>query len=219
MMRAFLKPFVKENGQATAELCVAMVAIVAIFLGIIVISGLGISNIRMIINAKTYAEYGAHNTNLMPGAGTDIYSWDYGQTGSGGDGLPFTVDDQYISFSGSADATVYYRQQFESATGSESGVISDPDEEYEFSPVSGLGDYAEHNYVKNFPEMFASAAGLISSSAPSNIEEVFTLSRDQFSEEELRTISRTFYALFGTNLNNIDLRSNRSNIVYMPASR
>ncbi|QSH40956.1 hypothetical protein P0136_10535 [Lentisphaerota bacterium ZTH] len=218
-MRCLHKIMILNRGQATVELCIGLVAVLTVFLGIVVIAGLSISNIRLLVNAKTYAEYGAHSVALAPGAGTDIYSWDYGQTNAGGDGLPFTVDDRSINYPGSAEATDYFRRQFNSQENSESSSAAPPDEQYQFSPISGLGDYAQHNFAKNFPEMFTSAAGLISSTASSGIETVFTLNRDEFTSDELRTISRTFYALFGTNIETIDLRNNQSNIVYMPASR
>lgn len=66
----------QQQGQAVVEMCVCIIAVLVVFLGLIFVGGLGLSNIRHLIKAKTNAE-----TNSKPNDNTgdseEMFSWDY----------------------------------------------------------------------------------------------------------------------------------------------
>ena len=66
----------RQQGQAVIEMCVCIVAVLVVFLGLIFVGGLGLSNIQRLLKAKTNAE-----TNSKPNDNTgdseDMFSWDY----------------------------------------------------------------------------------------------------------------------------------------------
>jgi hypothetical protein len=64
------------EGQAAIEMCVCVIAIVVVFLGLIFVGGLGISNMQDLIKAKSSAE--AHSRiSDKAWDSDDISAWDY----------------------------------------------------------------------------------------------------------------------------------------------
>ena len=65
-----------QQGQAVVEMCVCVVAVLVVFLGLIYVGGLGLSNIQRLLKAKTNAE-----TSSKPkdngGDSEDMFAWDY----------------------------------------------------------------------------------------------------------------------------------------------
>ncbi|MFA7230217.1 MAG: hypothetical protein WC071_03005 [Victivallaceae bacterium] len=203
----------QEHGQALVEMCVCLVAIISVFLGLIVVAGLGISNIQTLLRAKTNAEYSSRGGTPAGNRGINIFAWDYGDTNNGGDGIPFTADDQSITAS-QGNAGSYYQQQFNGQENSESQISN----QYTFTPASSLGDYANaSNFAKNFPDLFVEAANLTSATGASD-RGIFTLTTNQNfnSAAQLEALYDTFYGLFGIRLSEVNLQQMPANTVYMP---
>jgi len=65
-----------QEGQAIIEMCVCVIAILVVFLGLIFVGGLGISNMQNLIKAKSSAE--AHSRiSDKAWDSDDIFAWDY----------------------------------------------------------------------------------------------------------------------------------------------
>ena len=207
-----------QKGQAIMEMCVCLIPILVVFLGMIVISGLGISNIQAFIEAKASAEIASRNSNAVGGAGETIHSWDYGDPTQDGDGLPFTADDQPVNFS-----QVNAERNTQAIANIQLNMINDsqsmePDapnngNQYIFVPTSWIST-SDNNYAGDIPDTMLAAAALVSGTANSNLHTVFTLGADN---DETRKITPAFTALFGINLEDIDLASMKANKVYYPA--
>ena len=76
-----------ESGQAIAEMCIGLIAVMIVFLGIFFISSLGIDNVRTLISARESADRGVYSSS--PSRITEVK---YGD-----DGIPFTGDDVYLT--------------------------------------------------------------------------------------------------------------------------
>jgi hypothetical protein len=208
-----------QSGQAIAEMCIAMVAIMAVFLGLIFVGGLGISNIQTLLRAKSNVDNYSRSSNPAGYGGDNIYAWDYGSEQRNGDGLAFTVDDQAISNSNAVvdgvplanEGRTLIMAQFENQEYSESVVTA----KHIYTPVSDLGDYVQGNYTRNLPEMFLESANLTSSTGAPDTQ-IFTINSRQFSAQEINKMKDSFAKLFGVKPDNIDLQNMRSNTVYMP---
>lgn len=204
-----------QKGQAIMEVCVCLIPILVVFLGMIVISGLGISNIQAFLEAKANAEIASRNTNAVGGAGNTIHSWDYGQDG---DNLPFTADDQPVTFSqvsAERNTQAIANIQLNMINGSQS-MESDAaynENQYIFVPTSWIST-TDNNYAGDIPDNMLAAAALVSGTANTNLHTVFTLGADN---DETRKITPAFTALLGINLEDIDLVSMKANKVYYPA--
>lgn len=219
-----------ERGQAIAEMCISLVGIMAIFLGMIFVGGLAISNVQTFLDARSRAEHSAHENDSLGGQGEDIYTWQFGtQSGdSFAQGLPYTASDIKINVSSSnssslalscsesipaGDADSLYSGQFSSGDYSES---STGDSGYEFMAVTEFSETAvTGNFTLNLPELFVGAADLVSSS--SNLStEVYSIDSRHFSSDDRRSLRETFSFLFGLDADSLDLRQLPSNTVYMP---
>ncbi len=77
-----------ERGQAVTELVVSLIGILVVFLGLLLISALGIENVRNVIEARAAADRAASSGYVGGDRGQYIIDWDYGP-----DGIPFTADD------------------------------------------------------------------------------------------------------------------------------
>lgn len=209
----------RQSGQAIVEMCISIVAIMAVFLGLIFLGGLGISNIQTLLRSKSNVENYSRSANPAGNGGDNIYAWDYGGDQRKGDGLAFTIDDQIINNSGAGlngvpladEARSLFLGQLENQEYSES--LSGA--KHIFTPVSELGSYVQGNYSQNMPQLFLDSANLTSSTAAAN-SPIYTLNTRQFSAEEVRRMKDTFARLFGVKPDSIDLQNMRSNAVYMP---
>ena len=201
------------------ELCICLVPILVVLLGMIFISGLGISNIRALIQAKGNAELLSRTSNIAGGAGESIFSWDYGNTEENGDGYPFTADDKTVSFTEANDAEsgsgTLMDLQLNMVQGSESLTEND-NSHYTFMPISSLPG-ANDNFAQDIPETMLAAANLVEGTANNNLNKVSTLtSNDSLSSDEIKSFNLSFTHLFGIDISNIDLQNMRANTVYYP---
>lgn len=197
----------RQQGQAIVEMCVCLIPIMVVVLGMIFISGLGISNIRAYIEAKGNAELSSRSQNAMGGAGDTIFCWNYGDTDNGEDGLPFTADDKIVSL-----------YDLDSEYGTEA-LITDQLNNSEYSESFDRGDY---NFMPttslvsvdgNYDTMLG-AAELVEGMAGTNFNNVFTLDSNT---ENVGNLKLSFTHLFGIEVDDLDLREMRANKVYYPA--
>ena len=207
----------KEQGQAIVEMCICMIPILAVFIGMIFISGLGISNIRAFVTAKANAELSSRLNNAVGGYGDSIHHWDYGED-EDEDSLPFTADDSIVNFNqanstNNAESLINYNLN---ATIYSQSLSSGPNSLYVFRPISSLLS-ANDNFAQNPPDTMLAAADLVEGRADSDLSKVFLTDTNQFSADETRSLNLSFGDLFGIQIDDIDLRDMRANIVYYPA--
>jgi len=200
------------------EMCVCLIPILVVLLGMIFISGLGISNIRAFVKAKGNAELASRSVNAIGGSGENIHHWDYGEDEDEGDGYPFTADDQTVNFyqAGSEYGTeTLMEMQLNMIQDSES--LSEGDNsKYIFMPTS-LVPYASDNFAQNLPDTMLAAAELVVGRADSNFNNVFTLNSNHMDDNEIQSLNLSFTHLFGIEIDDLDLRDMRANTVYYPA--
>jgi len=198
-------------------MCVCLIPILVVLLGMIFVSGLGISNIQAFIQAKGNAELSSRSLNAVGGEGNNIHHWDYGE-GEDGDSYPFTADDQTVDFyQAGADAgtETLMDLQLNMIQGSES-LSEGENSEYIFMPTASL-PYAGDNFAQNLPDSMLAAAELIKGTADSGLNKVFTLDSRYTDADEIRDLNFTFTHLFGVEIDDIDLCNMRANTVYYPA--
>ncbi len=114
-----------EKGQAVIELTMSLVAIMAVFLGVIFAFALGKSNVENIIQCRGTADNYAGN-GIPESVGQQIITWN-----EGGDGRMFTNDDEQII--GGDDNVELFAGELDNGS---------------VDLVSGLGDYVENNFAE-----------------------------------------------------------------------
>ena len=209
----------QQQGQAIVEMCAGMIAIMAIFLGLVFVGGIGISNIQTLLGNKAATEATSRAVN-QGGQGNNIYAWDYGDQANTKpeadefqghrlfnpatrrDELPFTPDDLIIPNSSQPDSA--FQNPF--STMSQLSTTFTEDNKLRDIATASSGLNANSFY-------FLGAANLVSSQNSTNAT-IYTL-RTQDSETATG-MKQTFTALFGINAN-INLQ-NISNQVYFPAT-
>ncbi|MDD5728611.1 MAG: hypothetical protein PHV59_08615 [Victivallales bacterium] len=216
MKKHINKEMQAQAGQAVMEMCICLIPILVVLLGMIVISGLGISNIEAFLEAKANAETASRLSGAAGGAGEMIYSWDYGDPDNDGDGYPFTADDEPVNFSQANAAGNTYTLAdtiLNNITGSQSlaAEADDNANQYIFMATSSVVN--DNNFAGNLPQTMVAAAALVRGSPNSGLNTVFTLNT---SNKEAKNITPAFTALFGLDLSDIDLVSMRANTVYYP---
>ena len=92
-----------ESGQAFAELTVSLIAILAVFVGFLLIAALCSDRVTTLISARTEADQKSMN-GVSSQEGESIQRWDYGA-----DGIPYTTDDSTVPGSG-GDGALFKRQ-------------------------------------------------------------------------------------------------------------
>jgi hypothetical protein len=203
-----------ETGQAIVEMCIGIIAIMAIFLGVIFISGLSISNVKIYLEAKNNAEYFSRSGTGVSGAGSAIYTWDYGDYTIGDStiqNLPFTANDQIVSVSLNNADSVFNDQITNS-----SYSYSEVDGSYIYLPISSLPPEVRNNFTGNLDLLFLMAADLVSSSSSSN-ESFYTLNSDIIgNRREIEQLKLNFGNLINIQIDEIDLQQMEANKVYMP---
>ena len=116
-MKSRIKRRKSERGQAIAELVISLIGISMIVLGTIMVSAMGVSGIRNMIDARTEAErkmasnafgdvQANHITewiNIKRNDGTELQFTDPGR--GAGDGIQFTQDDEAVT--SQADGSVF----------------------------------------------------------------------------------------------------------------
>ena len=98
-----------ESGQAFAELTVSLIAILAVFVGFLLVAALGSDRVATLIRAREEADRKS-SSGVSSQGGDSIRYWDYGT-----DEVPFTTDDQPIL--GSSGDGSYFRNQLADNTG------------------------------------------------------------------------------------------------------
>ncbi len=200
----------KQQGQAIVEMCVCLIPILVILLGMIFVSGLGISNIRALVQAKGNAELASRAQNAIGGSGDNIYCWDYGDPDDAdneGDGYPFTADDKIRTFYNNGSEYGTEALITEQLNNSEHSVSRDSNDYY-FMPTTSLVSI-DNNY-----DTMVTAANLVEGRADNNFNSVFTLDSNT---ESTRDLKFSFTHLFGVEVDDLDLREMRANTVYYPA--
>ena len=92
-----------ESGQAFAELTVSLIAILAAFVGFLLIAALGSDRVSSLIRAREEADR-MSSSGVSSQGGESIRYWDYGT-----DEIPFTTDDQAVRGS-AGDGALFTRQ-------------------------------------------------------------------------------------------------------------
>ncbi|MEI8247393.1 MAG: hypothetical protein WCI51_16290 [Lentisphaerota bacterium] len=206
----------RQSGQAIVEMCAGIIGIMAVFLGLIFICGLSISNVQTLFAAKINAETSSRNaTKPLGGSGwQDIDSWNYGN-----DAIPFTADDRAVLLDTSTD-NVYYLDLLNNPNYSESNAPygDHKSNKYIFSSVNyqRIPPVVKSNFTdpKNPLNLYAGAANLTEGLGNQN-DKIYTLkSNKNNSENQVGGLSATFNDLFGTHIQDINL--NDMNKVYMP---
>jgi hypothetical protein len=92
-----------ESGQAFAELAVSLIAILAAFVGFLLIAALSSDHISMLIHAREEADRNSRS-GLFSNEAQSIRYWDYGS-----DEVPFTPDDTAV-FGSAGDGALFLHQ-------------------------------------------------------------------------------------------------------------
>ena len=108
-----------ESGQAIAELCISLIAILAIFVGFLFTVALGVENVQNLIFARGKADQLAANNGATSIGGSPVIAWDYGD-----DELKFTSDDYAIH--GSTRSIETYNNEL----GNDDITLSELDDSY-----------------------------------------------------------------------------------------
>ena len=135
-----------ESGQAFAELTVSLIAILAAFIGFLLVAALGPDRVSMLIRAREEADRKS-SSGVSSQGGESIRYWDYGT-----DEIPFTTDDHAVL--GSAGDGALFKGQLADNTG-EVNLLNPPSSSTLGSDFASLQD----------GNMFVSAASLASGDA------------------------------------------------------
>ena len=135
-----------ESGQAFAELTVSLIAILAAFVGFLLVAALGSDRVSMLIRAREEADRKS-SSGVSSQGGESIRYWDYGA-----DEIPFTTDDHAVS--GSAGDGALFMRQLADNTG-EAMLTNPPSSSTLGSDFSSLQD----------SNLFVNAASLASGDA------------------------------------------------------
>ena len=120
-----------ESGQAFAELTVSLIAILAVFVGFLLIAALGSDRVSTLIRAREEADRKS-SSGVSSQGGESIRYWNYGT-----DEVPFTADDQPV-YGSSGDGS-YFRNQLADNTGNVT-LQNPPNSSYLRSDFSSLQD-------------------------------------------------------------------------------
>lgn len=213
-----MKNIKQQQGQAIVEMCVGIIAIMAVFLGLVFVGGIGITSIQTLLGNKSATEITSRATN-QGGQGSNIYAWDYGDQAntkpeadefqghrlftqsSRRDDLAFTPDDKIIANSDQTD------QAFQNP--------------FSLMNLMLKTDFSEDNKLRDIPASssgssafyFLGAANLVSSQGTAG-NAIFTLGKQD--ADTAAGMKQTFSSLFGVNVNmNLQYPANQ---VYYPAT-
>ena len=152
-MREFFK---NEQGQAIAEMAVSMIAIMAVFLGIIFAFAIGRTNIDNLISCRAVAGNNAYS-QVYDNGGQQILTWNEGR-----DERMFTNDDQA-----------------EIGTNDEPEIFIGELQTDDIDLINTFGgDYVQNNFASdlaNINAIFLSSANLTSASIESDPYETMNL--------------------------------------------
>lgn len=143
---------IRRKRQALTELAVCLVAILAVISGMLLISGLGIRNVRNLIQARQEADQKARD-GFSTAAGKDIRCWSYGA-----DNLPFTRDDTAVLTA--QDASGNFMNELDSndeEDASDDALILDLRHTAALAHIPSSNNFAKNTALQHF---FLSAATL-----------------------------------------------------------
>lgn len=135
-----------ESGQAISELLISLIGLMCVFLGLLLVTALGIQNVQTLIHAREGADQNAYN-GLQDLSISSLVGWSYGN-----DGLLFTKDDSPI--------TAIYDYPYKNAL-----ISTDADNSMlTFNPITDYPDYLHYNLaaadmIQDY-EVYAHAANL-----------------------------------------------------------
>ncbi len=193
-----------EKGQALVEMCAGLIGMLSVFVAILFVSGLCITNIKTLKSSKVNAETGvltATDSYLIERR--DIYSWSYGD-----DELPFTADDEpmYNTINQSGLVDDYLTNSTYSA---ESG--------YQFKPLSEIelrsGYSPEANFFTSFFDNYATAASLVYGT-PDSYAKLYSYRTQSANERE--ALEKAIATWLGVDVDRLNLSTQRTNQAYMP---
>ena len=164
-----------ESGQAFAELTISLIAILAAFVGFLLIAALSSDRVAMIIRARESADLKS-SSGVSSQGGESIRYWDYGS-----DEVPFTTDDHAVL--GASDDGALFKHQLTDNTGSVS-LQNPPGSSHLRSDFSGLQDAS----------LFVNAASLAEGKAGTS---------STISDHNLNSLGYAFGWLFGIRGTNI----------------
>ena len=160
-----------ESGQAFAELTVSLIALLAAFIGFLLIAALGSDRVSMLIRAREEADR-MSSSGVSSQGGESIRYWDYGT-----DEIPFTMDDHVVA--GSAGDGALFMRQLADNTG-EVNLANPPSSSTLGSDFSSIQD----------ANMFVNAASLASGDARTS---------DTLRDHKLDSLEYAVRWLFGVN--------------------
>lgn len=205
-----------QQGQAIVEMCAGIIAIMAVFLGLVFVAGIGITNIQTLLGNKSATEVTSRAVN-QGGQGSNIYAWDYGDPANTNpaadefnghrlfsasvsrDELAFTPDDKIVGNSDQPDQA--FQEPFK---------LNNYLNVY-FSEVNKLRDVTTSSTGNGF--YFLGAANLVSAQGSTG-NSIYTIRKQD--SDTVNSMKRTFSSLFGVNVNiNLQYPANQ---VYFPAT-
>jgi hypothetical protein len=145
----------RERGQAIIELTIAIVAIMAVFLGIIFAFALGKNNVDNIIKCRGMADSYAAN-GVAEDYGRPIKTWE-----AGGDGRLFTNDDEAIT--GANDDPQLFMGELESDS---------------VDLVNGFSHkFVQHNFASDMNGMFSMFLGMANMTSYTVVTDPYDIER------------------------------------------
>lgn len=163
-----------ESGQAFAELTVSLIAILAAFVGFLLIAALSSDRVSTIIRAREEADRKS-SSGVSSQGGESIRYWDYGT-----DEIPFTTDDHAVL--GSAGDGALFKRELADNTG-EVRLTNPPSSSSSSTLDSDFASLQDSN-------MFINAASLASGDARTT---------DSLRDHNLGVIESAVRWLFGVN--------------------
>lgn len=162
-----------ESGQAFAELTVSLIAILAAFVGFLLVAALSSDRVSTLIRAREEADMKS-SSGVSSQSGDSIRYWDYGA-----DEIPFTTDDRAVL--GSAGDGALFKRQLADNTG-HVGLTNPPSS----SDSTLRSDFA----LLQDSNMFVNAATLASGDA---------YTTDPLRDHNLGSLENAVKWLFGVN--------------------
>ena len=162
------KLLIDEKGQAIAEMAVSMIAIMAVFLGVIFAFAIGSTNIDNLIACRREADNDAYSSFHNGSGGDQIYTWN-----EGNDERMFTNDDEPQI--GTNDEPEIFKAELQSDN---------------IDLLNGFGSaYVQNNFAADLSEInsiFLSSANMTSYSMESDPYETMNL-------EDMRGLFSTLF--------------------------
>jgi len=201
----------REGGQAMAELAVSLIGLMSVFLGILLISAIGVESVENSIGAKSQAAQDFVNglVSASNATGQSILEWDYGT-----DQLQFTRDDSPVSASGAyaGDPAVYTDQLSSSSYIAKATAVNSSlsyDNPYVMSQASSEGsDHYSINSKNNFGDNLSVSDFFLNAA---ELNESYYATANPLSKRKLSELAGAMKALIG------DFDVTIDDKVYIPA--